>query len=363
MAWSKVQYLETGDAYYESLLKDFAAAQSSIFMECYIFHMDRVGRELLSALCAAKARGVKVFLRLDGIGSRPDLNEIANYCFNEKLELEVFHPLPFAPVGTYHSIGYSKADSLLNRFKFMNRRSHRKIVIVDEKIGYNGGRNVKENQAEQFKGDQAWHDLTLRLEGSGVQELLDAFWFKPVKKHEYEDCLTNYSSKLRRQRNEWLAKQIKEAKKRVWITTPYFAPTPGMLYQLRKAAKNGVDVRFILTKKIDVVISRLAARGLYTQLLKWGIGVYEYQPSLLHRKMWVVDDFAIVGSANFNHRSFVHDLEMDVILRRSSDVDAAIVLSRDDQRDSRKISLDDMSKVGIVSRILSRVAGWFSYWL
>lgn len=363
MGWSKVEFLETGDSYYLALLEDFRRAERSILFESYIFHLDRVGRALLEELCAAQGRGLNVFLRLDGVGSGPDIAEIKNFCVSEKLKLEVFHPLPFAPVGTYHSVGFAKADSFLNRLRVMNRRSHRKLVIIDDRIGYTGGRNVKENQSEALEGDEAWHDLSLRLEGEGVQELLEAFHFRPVGKREFEDCLVNYSSKLRRDRNNWLAKQIKHARSRLWITTPYFAPTPRMLYELRKAAKNGLDVRIILTRKIDVIVSQLAARGLYRHLLNWGIKVYEYQPRLLHRKMWVIDDLALVGSANFNHRSLVHDLEIDVILREPAVVAKAVQLSREDQQDSRAISLADMAKVNPLKRFASWVVGWFSYWL
>ncbi|RZA06052.1 MAG: phosphatidylserine/phosphatidylglycerophosphate/cardiolipin synthase family protein [Proteobacteria bacterium] len=363
MGWSKVEYLETGDSYYAALLKEFAGAKKSVLMECYIFQMDSVGRALLEALSECQGRGLRVFLRLDGIGSRPDLSEIAAFCHERHVELEVFHPLPFAPLGTYHSVGFAKADSFLNRLRLMNRRSHRKIAIVDETIGFTGGRNVDEVQSEKVVGKEAWHDLSLRLEGDGVQELLQAFLFRPVHKKQFKDCLVNYSSKLRRDRNNWLAKQMKDAKKRLWITTPYFAPTPRMLLELRKAAKDGVDIRLILTKKIDVLVSQLAARGLYRQLIRWGIKVYEYQPSLLHRKMWVIDDLGIVGSANFNHRSLVHDLEIDVILRDPAVVSEAMRLSLEDQNASRAISLEDMAKVNFVKRFLSWIAGWFSYWL
>lgn len=363
MGWSKVEFFETGDSYYLALLEDFRRAKTSILMECYIFHMDRVGRALLTELCAARSRGLDVFLRVDGVGSGPDLAEIANFCTDEKIKFEVFHPLPFAPVGTYHSVGSKKADSFLARLRVMNRRSHRKLVIIDDHIGYTGGRNVKEDQSERFEGDQAWHDLSLRLEGEGLEELIEAFHFRPVRKHEFKDCLVNYSSKLRRDRNNWLAKQIKDSERRLWITTPYLAPTPRMMLELRRAAKDGVDIRLILTRKIDVLVSKLAARGLYRRLLRWGIRIYEYEPSLLHRKMWVIDDLALVGSANFNHRSLVHDLEIDVILREAPVVAEAVRLSESDQQDSRAITLEDMQKVNPLKRFASWVVGWFAYWL
>ena len=363
MGWSSVQFLESGDSYYQALLEEFRRAKKSILMESYIFEVDRVGREVLEGLCEAQGRGVKVFLRVDGIGSMGNIKEIIEFCDQRTLELEIFHPLPFAPEGNYFSVGFAKVDNFLTRWRLINRRTHRKLVIIDERVAFTGGRNVKEDQSERFAGQEAWHDLSLRLEGEGVDELVDAFWFHPTKGKEFKDCLFNYSFRLRQRRNHWLEHQIRNAKKRVWITTPYFAPTPTMLLDLRRTARRGVDVRFVFTRKIDVLVSKLAARGLYRRLLRWGVKVHEYEPRLLHRKMWVVDDLAIVGSANFNYRSLIHDLEVDVILRQPDRVAKAVELSLADQQDSRVISLADMKKVNPIKRFASWIAGWFTYWL
>lgn len=362
-AWSRVDFLDTGDGYFESLLQDFKNAKKSILLEYYIFHLDRLGKEILDTLCTCQARGVKVFLRLDGVGSRDDLHAIADFCAKGQIELEVFHPLPFEAPGAYFPVGFAKSDTFLGRWKLINRRTHRKIAIIDESIAFTGGMNIKEYQAERFAGNQAWHDLSLRLEGPAVSELLHAFWFRPARKFTFKHCLLNYSMRLRKSRNDWISRAIHRAQNSLWIVTPYFAPTPTMLYQLRVAAKRGVDIRLVLSKKSDIQFSRLAAMGLYKRLIKWGIKVCEYEPSVLHRKLWIIDEMVLVGSTNLNHRSFIHDLELDVILREKEYVEKSKELFLADQKSSNLITIEYLNNRPLYKRALSWIAGWFTYWL
>lgn len=366
MGWKRVDFYETGDAYYQAVVDEIALAKQSVLLESYIFRMDRVGLRILDALCAAAARQVKVFLRIDGVGSRLDLAAIANYCGNAKLDLEVFHPLPFTAAGPYHPSGMARHDGFISRWKMINRRSHRKLILIDETVAFTGGRNIDEVHSEEYAGKAAWHDLSLRLEGPAVEDLVRAFRFRPFTifpKNPVRDILLNYSWRLRQSRNNWFARRMRRSAQRIWIITPYFTPTPLMLFQLRAAARRGIDVRVILSQKTDVMISRFAAIGLYRKLLRWGVRVFEYEPSLLHEKLWVVDSTAVVGSANFNYRSFMHDLEIDVILREPAHVETAAKLFLQDQTQSLEIRKDQLARQTAWIRIVSWFASWFSYWL
>ncbi|MGZ3695825.1 MAG: phospholipase D-like domain-containing protein [Bdellovibrionota bacterium] len=366
MGWQKVEFYETGDSYYEAVVAEIAKAKRGVLLESYIFRMDHVGRRVLDALCAATGRGVKVFLRIDGVGSRLDLAAIASYCGEAKLDLEVFHPLPFTAPGAYHPSGLASADGFYSRWKMINRRSHRKLIIIDETVAFTGGRNIDEIQAEEFTGSAAWHDLSLRLEGPAIDDLVKAFWLKPFPifpKNPVRDFLLNYSWRLRQSRNKWFLRRLRKAQERIWIVTPYFSPTPLMLFQLRAAARRGLDVRIILSQKTDVMISRMAAVGLYHRLLSWGVRIFEYEPSLLHRKLWVVDQTAVIGSANFNHRSFIHDLEIDIVLREPPHVSRGAELFGSDQEKSLEIRKDQLAKQTFWTRLVSWFANWFSYWL
>ena len=366
MAWHSVEFLEEGDDYYLTLLEDIARAETSVLMESYIFRVDRVGVEILQALAEARARKVHVFLRVDGVGSWPHLGDIYTFCHQNKIDFEVYHPLPFSRRGAFFSRGFAPVDSFLMRFQLMNRRSHRKLVIVDSKIAYAGGRNVDEVQSETVVGNMAWHDLTLRLTGAPVSDLILAFWFKPVPlayRVPNRDLLMNHTWRLRQSRINWFTRRMRRSQKRIWIITPYFSPTPLMLFQLRAAARRGLDVRIILSRKTDVMISRFAAIGLYRMLLQSKVRVFEYAPALLHRKLWLIDNISVVGSANFNHRSFIHDLELDVVLREPPEIARAEKLFQSDQESATEIKWEHLAHQPVWVRVVSWVASWFSYWL
>jgi cardiolipin synthase len=363
MAWTKVDFLESGQSYYRSVLFAIGHAKHSVLIEKYIFRFDRTGRAILTALSAAQSRGVRIYIRIDGVGSRDELSAISEFCGSNKLELEVFHPLPFAISGAYHPAGFARVDSFMMRWRMMNRRAHRKLVIIDEKIAFSGGRNVDDVENEEYSGTRAWHDLSLRLEGDSIPTLVEAFWLRPFRRQPSRDFLLNYNWRLKLARNSWFHRRIQRARKIFWVVTPYFAPTPAILFQLRVAARRGVDIRLVLPKKNDVPLSSMAARALYRQLLGWGVRIFEYVPSILHRKLWVIDDLALVGSGNLNHRSFIHDLELDMVLRMPPHVERSRELFLQDMAQSQEILVGTLERLPWWKRMLYSMASWLVYWL
>lgn len=362
MAWRKVDFLETGEIYYRAVVNEIRLAKASVLIEKYIFRCDRTGRELLDALCEAQARGVRVYLRVDGIGSRDELTALSEYCGSKKLELEVFHPLPFA-TGAYHPSGFARVDTFFMRWRMMNRRCHRKIVIIDEKIAFAGGRNVDDVENERYAGAQAWHDLSLRLEGESVAALVEAYWLRPFREMPSKDFLLNYNWRLKFARNAWFSRKLQRAQTRFWVVTPYFAPTPAILFHLRTAARRGVDIRLVLPKKNDVPLSSLAARALYRKLIQWGVRIFEFEPRILHRKLWVIDQLALVGSGNLNHRSFIHDLELDMVLRAPEHVERSRELFLQDMKHSQEILEGTLERLPWWKRMIYSMASWLVYWL
>lgn len=360
MAWTKVDFLETGSTFFHSLQSEIHRAQHSIFLEFYIFRFDSLGKEILWQLDQAKKRGVRVFLRVDGVGSAESLDEIEEFTKASKIEFEVYHPLPFSPrKGIF---GFHFADTLLTRFRLINRRTHRKLVIIDERIAFSGGMNVDHRHTETYFA-KPWHDLSVRLEGPSLRELLHAFWFRPFGKFVFRSTLVNYTWRLRKKRNSWFSKSIQNSQKRIWIITPYFTPPPTLLYQLKKAKARGVDIRLILSRDSDVFLSRMAALGLYRKVLHWGIQLFEMRNTILHRKLWIIDDVCVVGSTNFNHRSFLHDLELDVIFREPQETNKLEELFSQDQAVSTPVEEWQLEKLPTYKKIFSWLAGWLSYWL
>ncbi|HEY8279899.1 MAG TPA: phosphatidylserine/phosphatidylglycerophosphate/cardiolipin synthase family protein [Bdellovibrionota bacterium] len=352
MAWARVDFLETGDSYYKAVLASIGEARHSVLVEKYIFRNDQTGKQILSAMASARQKGARVYLRVDGVGSRDEAPALSDFCRSKNIEFEVFHPLPFAAFASF-----------FRSLKLINRRTHRKLVIVDGLVAFSGGRNVDDVESERCSGSQAWHDLSVKLEGPSVAKLVQAFWMRTFRRHPSHDFLLNYTWRLKLARNTWFVRKLQRSRKRFWVVTPYFAPTPAMLFQIFLATKRGVDVRLILPQKIDVELSRMAARAAYDRLLRWGVRIYEFQAKVLHRKLWLIDDTALVGSGNLNHRSFMHDLELDVILRESSDVKRAEELFLADQVMSRRMELRDMERLPAWKRAFYWLASWLVYWL
>jgi cardiolipin synthase len=360
MAWTKVEFLETGSAFFHSLQSSLAHAERSIFMEFYIFRFDSLGKEILWLLEKAKRRGVRVFLRVDGVGSADSLDELGKFAQSAGLEFEVYHPLPFTSARGH--FGFQFVDSFFTRFRLINRRTHRKLVIIDERQAFSGGMNIDQRHSGTYS-TKPWHDLSVKLEGSPIGELLHAFWFRPFGRFTFRYILVNYNWRLRKKRNSWFTKSIQQAKQRIWIITPYFTPTPALLYQLRKAQQRGVDIRLILSRDSDVFLSRMAALGLYRKVLNWGIQLYEIRNTILHRKLWVIDDIGVIGSTNFNHRSFLHDLELDVIFRDSDEQKKLVAMFLQDQAQATLVEEHQLGKIPMYKKFLSSIAGWISYWL
>lgn len=361
--WRNVEFLEDGDAYYRALLNEIGNATSSVLLEKYIFRFDETGRAVLEALAGARRRGVSVYVRVDGIGSRDHVPAILSFCRHSGIEFEVFHPLPFFARSRFRTARVGPLESLIARCRWINRRTHRKLVVIDERVAFSGGRNIDDVESESRAGLEAWHDLSIRLEGEAVAALVQAFWLKHWRRQPSRDLLLNHDRGLRRTRNRWFHRRLRAVRSRLWVVTPYFAPTPAMLFHLRKACLRGVDVRLVLPRKIDVPLSRFAARALYSHLLRWGVRIFEYEPRILHRKLWVIDEVCVVGSGNLNHRSFMHDLEVDVLLRDRDSASRGAALFLGDQGESQEIFAREFDRLSVLKLMLYWFASWLVYWL
>ena len=320
--WSSSKLYFDGDSYFSDLLQEFNQASESIWLELYIFELDRLGDRVLCALELAASRGLKVRILLDAFGSINSITAIRTRIKNSNIDLAVFHPLP-----------WNKTGSWTRLFK----RTHRKIFLIDSKIAFLGGINVNEAELTEFSGEQAWLDAGVRLEGQAIKQIQDSMqlvwprkealakkiYFRFLMRQSFSsgpDILINITRKLRRLRNKLIYKKIRQAEARVLITTAYFVPNKEILSAFKTAAAKKIDVRILLPTWTDVPFMPWAAHAFYGPLLKAGIRVFEYTPRMLHSKTIVIDDWATVGSSNFNHRSLQHDLEIDAVLTSSANI-------------------------------------------
>ena len=160
-----------------------------------------------------------------------------------------------------------------------------------------------------------------------------------------------------------LKKSLRTAQSRIYIASPYFIPKGSLLRSLKKAARNGIEVVLCLPHNTDVFIVRLASYALFRRLLNSGVKIFEYQSSNLHAKYKIIDDKIWIGSKNLNHRSLIHDLEVEVV------DDAPLILANFlnqwniDMQNSQQILITDLNKIPWWKNLLSNILFIFRYWL
>jgi cardiolipin synthase len=158
-----------------------------------------------------------------------------------------------------------------------------------------------------------------------------------------------------------LLKRIGKAKNKVWITNAYFIPNNLFLRCIKKSAQKGVDVRIILPNKSDVEGIKWATYIFYKKLIKSGIKIYAYEPSILHAKTIIIDNWFLVGTSNLNHRSLLHDLEIDIEIQSDSAKQKILEQYEEDFTQSKLITLSNLPKTNLIQKIVGRLFMLFKY--
>ena len=308
----------TGKGKFEALKEDLRNARKSINLQYYIFSDDRLGLEIAAILMDKARQGVKVRVIYDHVGSFSAPSRFFTKMREAGVDAHPFFRVTF--------------PQLANR---INWRNHRKVAIIDERIGYVGGMNIASRYIDGFKPGKVWRDIHLRLEGpvlAGLQYSFAVDW-NFLKHHtdiEPIDILPSPGPDQIRipaqfitsgPTDQWPAiaylyhRAILQAKKCVYIQTPYFLPTDSLLKALETAALARVDVRVMMPAVPDSVLLRYASYSYITECLQTGIKVYLYTAGMLHSKVLLVDDeFCSVGSTNFDFRSFEHNFEGNMLI-------------------------------------------------
>jgi len=309
--------LETGDACFEAIAASIAAATHHIHLEYYLWTPDRIGTRLRDLLADQARAGVRVRLLLDAIGS-----DRANRHFLQPLRDAGVQVAWFNPIGLRRL-----------RLRYVNFRTHRKIVVCDGQVGFTGGINVSDAHSHIQRGPDAWRDLHLRIEGEPVHRLQFIFledWYFATGQEPLEPEFFPHFAEAA---GPWLqvvesgpdndrhaiAKlyfaAIAGAQRQILLATPYFVPNEALTAALTTAALRGVEVQVLAPKKSDSRLVSAAARSYYDELVGAGVTIHEYGPPMLHAKLLVVDErIAAVGSANFDNRSLALNFEAMAVL-------------------------------------------------
>ncbi len=313
---NKFELLENGESYFPAMLEAIRGAKQSVNFASYIFASDTVGHTFRDALIERARAGVEVRVLLDGIGSGWSLD-------NSDVRMMTDAGCKFA---YYHPVASWRVDRT-------NRRSHRRVLVVDGKLGFTGGAAFEDKWSGHAQDEKHWRDTNIRMEGPIVNELQSAFLGHWVK--TYKEALAGASQfpalppagKMKAGVVESHSFSIAPvplvqavtfaaAEQRIWITNPYCTPTDDQVELLTKAARRGVDVRLLLPgPHNDQPLTQSAGRTAYGKLLEGGVKIFEYQPTMIHAKTLIADGiFSMIGSSNLDSRSSEINEELDVVI-------------------------------------------------
>lgn len=349
---------------YESvLINHIQQANHDIFISCYILENGEFGKKIIHLLQEKAQSGVQICMVLDGFGSWDWIDSVLPHIDQKNFKIRIFHPIKFK------SLNWN-----FRKIRKFNQRNHQKLFLFDQKIAILGSRNINDDAIR-------WRETSVEIVGKSVQTLVSVFQMIWKRSHSRifkryfplnESKLTsnmlgskhvysNYTFALRNKTREFIFQKLKGAQKKICITTPYFYPTQRAMKVLLEKAKAGVSVSVLLPKESDVVVSKWISQCHYHSLLKAGVRIFEYTPQILHAKSMVIDDWAMIGSSNFNRRSILRDIELDYSADQVETVQSLVDQFRKDTENSKKI--DQVPQIGIFQRIFVEVVEkFFSSW-
>jgi len=357
MQGSKIDFFSNGKEKFETLIKDMENASHHIHLQYYIFENDEIGRKIKSILMKKSLEGVEVRVLYDDVANWTTRNRFYDEMKNAGVEITAYLQVRF-PLFT------SK----------VNYRNHRKIVVIDGKIGYIGGMNV----ADRYLKD-SWKDMHLRITGKGVLALQSAFlvdWVSSGKSLSNEKSYFPEAPVITENIlqivtggpiDPWhtllqaMLQILSNAKKYVYIQTPYFLPTESLLQILQSTALSGIDVRLMVPHKPDVRFVNSAACSYFADIMRAGVKIYLYKPAFLHTKMMVVDSFlTVIGSANMDFRSFEHNFEINAYLYDKIIARKMKRLFLDDQENCEQLTLAEWEKRPRIEKFKESITRMFS---
>jgi cardiolipin synthase len=376
VAGNRVTLLVDGPKTLAAIRRAIESAQHHVHLETYIFADDEVGRALRDLLIRRRQEGIEVRVLYDAIGS-----VTTPAAFFEPMRQAGVEVLQFRPLDPTRTVPWK-----------LNNRDHRKIVVVDGRVAFTGGINISSTYASSSSlrpgpergQEQAWRDTHVEIEGPAAAQFQTLFvkiweraggklgnasaqYFPPLAPSGAELVAAVASSGGDRHETtiyDTYVATIGHASRRLWMTQAYFAPDPALRRALIAAARRGVDVRVIVPSFSDSALIFRASRADYDELLSGGVRIYEQRYAMLHAKSMVIDSaLSMVGSANFDFRSFLHNNEVNAVIVGSEFAERMEALFQRDLGDTRELHLETWRKRPWLDRFKETTSSWFTYWL
>lgn len=359
---NSVKIYPDGIKLFEAMFRDLENAKEHIHLEYFAYANDKLGNELADILIKKAKQGVRVVLIVDDVGSWKFRFKLGRKLSRLGVECHYFNKvrLPF-----FNS-------------KF-NYRNHRKITIIDGKIGYLGGLNIGDKYASRDKYFGYWRDTHMRMKGGSVHALQTVFltdlYFVSkeycFKKEYYPEVEVTQEVPIQivtsGPDSNWESimqvyfSAITNAQTSIYMASPYLILTESLTMALVTSALSGIDVRIILPGKPDHLIVFWGSKSYYKELIKAGVKIYEYQDGFIHAKVMVIDDeICSIGTANMDIRSFVQNFEINGLIY---DRPTALSVKRqfnEDFKRSKLVKLEDINSLGFFTDLKIGFARMFS---
>jgi len=358
---NRIELLKNGKRFFPPMLAAIKAAKKTINLEFYIYWDGEIGRAFAEALAERARAGVHVKVILDAVGSATMSQSLIDFMRRNGVDMEWYHPIRWYTL--------SRA----------NHRTHRKLLIVDGEVGFSGGVGIADDWLGDADAKHHWRDTVARVEGPVVTQMQFAFMDNWVKSRGELLTGLDYFPQIE-PRGHHTAQVIKSspsegsstvklmyvisivsAQKSIYISNAYFVPDRDTIRALEGAVRRGVDVRVIVPGEYtDVPIVREAGRLAYDLLLRRGIRIFEYEPTMMHAKTMVVDGiWSTIGSSNFDDRSFRLNDEVNVNVYDEGIAREMEAMFMEDLAHSTEVSLKRWFKRSWMQKLKESFAGVF----
>jgi len=362
---NRIEPLFGGGEAFPAMLAAIAAARRRVHMETYTWYDDQTGRRFAEVLRKRARAGVHVRVLFDSIGSYGLTEDFLAPLRRDGVQLIEFHPI----------VPWRARWGL-------NRRDHKKLLIVDDEVGFIGGINIGDVYAPLEHGGGGWFDMHSRCIGPVVADLARSFrrtWiaaggeaFEPAKPADAPEpeagslarAIDNYRMGERSRMRAAYIFAIRNAGARISLMNPYFLPDRGLRRAFRLAMRRRVAVRIIVPAHSDVRVVQLASRHLYPRLLRGGVRIFEWTGHMMHAKTAVIDSvWSTIGSYNIDKRSFLHNLEASLVI-----LDRDFARSLEERFDAdlercREVSLQECLERPLWERVSQWICFRFRYWM
>ncbi|WP_051188433.1 cardiolipin synthase [Proteocatella sphenisci] len=360
-----MKIFEEGISKFESLLEDIKNAQKHIHLEYYIIKDDNIGNQLREALIERAKAGVKIKLLYDPIGCYPLVTTRRHF------------------ISSMRDVGIEVLAFMQDKrlyYRNINYRNHRKIVIIDGKIGYLGGINIGDEYVHEDSKFGFWRDTHLRFEGNVVVMLQMVFlqdWYHRTGRSEFRKSYFHVFEESKGPAIIQIAASgtdsehptiyqsffynITHAQKSVYIQSPYFVPDEALLMAIKSAVLSGVDVKIMFPGIADHFTVHHASHSYLAEIAELGAKVYIYKNGFIHSKVMMVDnEFASVGTANMDVRSFKINAEINALIYDDESISKLYDMYERDLKNCERLDPDTYQKKSIGTRFIEGVCRLFS---